>query len=170
VRALLLIAAGLFAFKWTYGRVRLFVAAFLLGTLVVEGYLWLGGRDTDPTYHKLCFWAMFCYIGMACWLGYRQKPWVPTGFASVALGAVAFAHAPNQLLILQAVWLSIPAWQLAGTTLGNLFAAQAVLYLLYSLGENYNPLLWHWLGDWVPAIVAIAGMVRLECPVEPNPT
>lgn len=162
MRWLAITAFGLWALaaQWRNLGLRVYLIAFLIGTALAEGWLSLGGRDDDPAYHYIYFWAILSTTGVACWLGNQMRPSPLAGLAGFAIAPFA---ADNMVMWMQGVWLSIPAVQLAGTTFGSMLTAQSVWSLAYAYGQPINPSLWNWLGEWVPAaiiVLSFTGLIR----------
>ena len=169
MRVVLLLAVALFALWRTWGRwkVNMYLIGFLVGTAVVEWFLWTGGSSESPLYHKLYFWSIFATTVIACWIGHGEAKNPFGSIGCVTLGALSIANAPNQVMLLQAAFLSIPAMQCSDSDdvfiriLGKMWGAQATLFAAYAIMEPMNITLWHWIGEWAPATVVVAGMLSL---------
>ena len=147
---------------WNDKAIRYYCLTFLVGTIAVEGW---GGEYDSARYNTLYFWAVFATTAVACWIGHCTRPVPLAGMGCVALGLIALANHPEQIMLLQSAWLSIPAMQCFKTTLGKLWAAQSILFFLYGIGVANNPMWWYWVGEWLPAVIVITAFVKIgtEC-------
>ena len=177
VRALLTIGVVLWALTGARDvSLRLYLSALFAAQLVGEAYLFLG-TSYDPTYIVTYAVGNLFILLAAAWAAQRvgspsRLAWAIAGCQAV-LGTLLF-HSDVQDFG-QAVMLASAAGMGAAgalalcarvntkvmATLSLIWFTQALFFYLYTAGAgNTNVLEWYRIGEWVPALILVLGMLR----------